>query len=172
MAKHNDLAQQDALTNAFLAIFAVMLLLLVQTGLDDVVARLEAQALGAMPDDVNEPTGGPRALTVVPRADVAVILAPPQVDVRVTGAAGKLVKAEGDLSAGAATMWQFQRDSADLPQSVRVQNTGPATAEVTILLDGAWVAGQPARLAAQESVYLLLCPKGTGYAFRRPGGRC
>ena len=90
MANPSDLAQQDALTNALLAIFSVLLLLLVQTGLSDVVARLEAQTLGALPDDLNEPTGGAAAIAIIPRADVAVMLAPPSVTVTRVGAAGKL----------------------------------------------------------------------------------
>lgn len=172
MANPSDLAQQDALTNALLAIFSVLLLLLVQTGLSDVVARLEAQALGALPDDLNEPTGGAAAIAIIPRADMAVIVAPPGVIVTRVSPAGKLDQQAGHTSQGAATLWQFQRESASLPQTVWIHNPGRVPQDVPILLDGAWINQRPARLAPDESIYLLLCPNGTGFAFRRSGGRC
>ena len=184
----DSLAQQDALSNAFLAIFGVLLLLIVQVGLEDVQARVEQRIYGAVPDFDPSWAGGPRTQVVWPQSDVMLVLAEASPSFKWSpgfpkgsphaGQSVPVAELSGFWGGTPSTLLLLERRSLAAGEAwVQIRHDGSpgeAPIKVMIALDAA-VVGQTEpsfELQPGSAMKVWLCKGGVALAVSDGEGRC
>ncbi len=192
-----SVAQQDALSNAFLALFGILVLVLIQIGFEHVDARARQRAYARPPAAIDALDGGWTPAAWAPRPAVITIATPsPHVRVvpgrpaasPVTGAPATLaVEAfDGWSSAGAVHLYRIfpgpaaagapgRSAAGDSDRTLRVENPLPGTAAaVEVWLDDGRMGkpGESLEIEAGRPLTLRLCADGTALAFLGHEGAC